>query len=165
MVQYYEFALDLITDMDADEDVNPEEREIIESEADILYGYVHARFILTVRGLAKMRDKYMNREFGTCPRIACHEQMVLPCGIADERGKDFVKLYCPCCEENYNPPGTKYQHTDGAFFGTTFPHLFFMVYPELKPKKSTEKYVPKVFGFRVHESSHQKSLEARREAD
>lgn len=52
-VQYYQYALDLIMDvfeLDCDDDM----REIIEKSARHLYGLVHARFIVTTRGLAKM---------------------------------------------------------------------------------------------------------------
>lgn len=52
-VQYYQYALDLITDvfdLDADDDL----REQIEKSARHLYGLVHARYIVTTRGLAKM---------------------------------------------------------------------------------------------------------------
>jgi hypothetical protein len=39
---------------------------------------------------------------------------------------------------------------DGAYFGTTFPHLMLMTYPSYRPPKSVEKYVPRVFGFKLH---------------
>ena len=52
-VPYYQYALDLVTDvfdLDADDDL----REQIEKSARHLYGLVHARYIVTTRGLAKM---------------------------------------------------------------------------------------------------------------
>lgn len=52
-VQYYQYALDLVTDvfdLECDDDM----REQIEKSARHLYGLVHARFITTIRGLAKM---------------------------------------------------------------------------------------------------------------
>lgn len=39
---------------------------------------------------------------------------------------------------------------DGAYFGTTFPHLFFMTYKSLVPDPPEKAFVPRVFGFRVH---------------
>lgn len=39
---------------------------------------------------------------------------------------------------------------DGAYFGSTFPHLFLMTYGHLKPQPDARGYVPKVFGFKVH---------------
>lgn len=39
---------------------------------------------------------------------------------------------------------------DGAYFGTTFPHLFFMTYGHHKPQKAAQNYVPRVFGFKMH---------------
>lgn len=62
-VQYYQYALDLITDvfdLDADDDL----REQIEKSARHLYGLVHARYIVTTRGLAKMvRLHYLFQKF------------------------------------------------------------------------------------------------------
>lgn len=52
-VQYYTYALDLIIDvfdLDCDDDM----REQIEKSARHLYGLVHARYINSTRGLAKM---------------------------------------------------------------------------------------------------------------
>ncbi|KAL6905355.1 hypothetical protein ACP4OV_002956 [Aristida adscensionis] len=42
---------------------------------------------------------------------------------------------------------------DGSYFGTTFPHLFLMTYPHLKPQKPSQQYVPRVFGFKLHKKS------------
>lgn len=52
-VHYYQHALDLITDvfeLDCEDDM----RETIEKSARHLYGLVHARYIVTTRGLTKM---------------------------------------------------------------------------------------------------------------
>lgn len=54
-VQYYQYALDLVTDV-FDLDCDDEMRETIEKSARHLYGLVHARYIVTTRGLAKMVD-------------------------------------------------------------------------------------------------------------
>lgn len=58
-VPYYQYALDLVTDvfdLDADDDL----REQIEKSARHLYGLVHARYIVTTRGLAKMVCESIN---------------------------------------------------------------------------------------------------------
>lgn len=52
-VQYYQYALDLVTDV-FDLDCDDEMRETIEKSARHLYGLVHARYIVTTRGLTKM---------------------------------------------------------------------------------------------------------------
>ena len=41
---------------------------------------------------------------------------------------------------------------DGAFFGTTFPHMFLLQYPSCL-STPTQKYQPTIFGFQIHESS------------
>jgi hypothetical protein len=38
---------------------------------------------------------------------------------------------------------------DGAYFGTTFPHLFLMTFSNIVPPPLTASYVPRVFGFRI----------------
>jgi casein kinase II subunit beta len=104
---------------------------IVESSAELLYGLVHQRFILTKPGLSMMVEKYEAGHFGVCPRVFCHNTYVLPCGRSDMPGIDTVKLFCPNCCDVYAPPSSKYSQVDGAFFGTSFAGLFFQTYPEL----------------------------------
>lgn len=163
-VPYYEYALDLILDMDNDEDFSDEQQEIIEGDAEVLYGLIHARYTLTRAGLHSMLEKYRHHEFGSCPRVLCHGQAMLPAGLTDQRNKESVKLYCPKCEELYKPKSSRHENVDGAYFGTTFPNLFFLQFPELKPEKSKEQYVPRIFGFKLHATAARRSLEAAREA-
>ena len=47
-------------------------------------------------------------------------------------------------------PRSKYQgNIDGAYFGTTFPHLFLITYGYFKPQKGSVTYTPRIFGFKV----------------
>lgn len=62
----------------------------------------------------------------------------------------------------YHTRSTRHEQIDGAYFGTTFPHLFFLTFPELKPSKSTEIYIPRVFGFKIHSTAYKASLEAKK---
>uniref|UniRef100_A0A1J3FC18 Casein kinase II subunit beta n=1 Tax=Noccaea caerulescens TaxID=107243 RepID=A0A1J3FC18_NOCCA len=147
LVPYYEYALDLILDVESSHE---EQNELIESAAEMLYGLIHARYILTSKGLTAMLDKYKNYDFGRCPRVYCCGQPCLPVGQSDLPRSSTVKIYCPKCEDIYYPR-SKYQgNIDGAYFGTTFPHLFLMTYGHLKPPKATQNYVPRVFGFKLH---------------
>ncbi|WFD42468.1 casein kinase 2 regulatory subunit [Malassezia psittaci] len=142
-VQHYMHALDLITDAlgmvlrtDLDEHLDDDQREQIESQARILYGLIHARYILSSRGLAKMLEKYKRADFGRCPRVLCYQQPLLPVGLSDIPYQSPVKLYCPRCEDVYNPKSSRHGSIDGAFFGTTFPHMLFMVYPHMVPTRT-----------------------------
>ncbi|KAL8995665.1 MAG: hypothetical protein Q9169_004635 [Polycauliona sp. 2 TL-2023] len=159
-VQYYQYALDLVTDV-FDLDCDDEMREQIEKSARHLYGLVHARYITTTRGLAKMLEKYKKSDFGKCPRVLCSTPStspsstsstspLLPCGMSDVPHIQSVKLYCPRCEDLYNPKSSRHSNIDGAYFGTSFTNILFQVYPALVPEKSKERFVPKVFGFQVH---------------
>ncbi|KAI9695786.1 MAG: casein kinase 2 regulatory subunit [Candelina mexicana] len=148
-VQYYQYALDLVTDV-FDLDCEDDMREQIEKSARHLYGLVHARYIVTTRGLAKMLEKYKKGDFGKCPRVMCDSQHLLPTGLSDNPHIKAVKLYCSKCEDLYNPKSSRHASVDGAYFGTSFHNILFQVYPALVPEKSRRRYEPRVFGFRVH---------------
>ncbi|XP_050379246.1 putative casein kinase II subunit beta-4 isoform X2 [Argentina anserina] len=150
-VPYYDYALDLILDVESSHGdmFTEEQNELIESAAEMLYGLIHVRYILTSKGMAAMLDKYKNYDFGRCPRVYCCGQPCLPVGQSDIPRSSTVKIYCPKCEDIYYPR-SKYQDIDGAYFGSTFPHLFLMSYGHLKPQKPSQSYVPRVFGFKLH---------------
>lgn len=104
---------------------------VIESSAELLYGLIHARYITSRPGIQQMMEKYELSHFGFCPRVYCAGVKVLPVGLTDTPGQQTVKLFCPSCLDAYTPPNSRFQAVDGAFFGTTFPCLFFMSYPDL----------------------------------
>ena len=84
-------------------------------------------------------------------------------------GADTVKIFCPKCQNVYHPPPIRSRNhsiddigcasVDGAAFGTTFPHLFLMTYHNLVPEPLTldSAYIPRVFGFRVHQSARSRN--------
>jgi len=123
-VQYYEEALDVLLDMEHNRQFSDKTTETIQHSAEQLYGLVHARYILTARGLSQMSDKF--------------------------------KLFCPNCSDIYHPKSNRQGSLDGAFFGTTFPHMLFHTLPELMPpRKRQQLYVPRIFGFRIHASAYE----------
>ena len=146
-LQFVKIFLHWIGDM-----FTEEQNELVESAAEMLYGLIHVRYILTTKGMAAMLEKYKNYDFGRCPRAYCSGQPCLPVGQSDIPRSSTVKIYCPKCEDIYYPR-SKYQgNIDGAYFGTTFPHLFLMTYGHLKPQKPTQNYTPRVFGFKIHKT-------------
>jgi len=140
-VQHYAQALDLITD-NLDDYLEDEVRGTVEISARLLYGLIHQRWIVTSRGLAKMLEKYKKADFGRCPRVLCHSQPLLPCGLTDLPYEKPVKLYCPRCEDLYSPKSSRHGSIDGAYFGSTFPHMFLMVYPHMIPSKASPDVGP-----------------------
>ncbi|KAF9226534.1 hypothetical protein BS17DRAFT_794026 [Gyrodon lividus] len=134
MVPFWKEAMEMVLDVEPDEDTSKiPDVSIVEASAELLYGLVHQRYILTRAGLQAMVDKYESAAFGVCPRVYCVGCNVVPCGRSDLPGIDTVKLYCPNCNDIYGPPSSRFQGVDGAFFGTTFAHLFFQSYRELAP--------------------------------
>lgn len=110
---------------------------IVEASAELLYGLVHQRYILTRAGLQQMvgpkldllylyvdytyvyiffqAEKYEAGQFGPCSRVYCLGCHVVPCGRSDLPGIDTVKLYCPNCHDIYTPPSSRYQGVDGEY--------------------------------------------------
>ncbi|KAJ4961154.1 hypothetical protein NE237_021064 [Protea cynaroides] len=82
-------------------EVDGEEHGEIESAAELLYGLIHARYILTSKGLNAMLEKYKRVDFGRCPRVYCGGQPCLPVGTSDIPRDGSVKIYCPKCEDLY----------------------------------------------------------------
>ncbi|CAY69667.1 Beta' regulatory subunit of casein kinase 2, a Ser/Thr protein kinase [Komagataella phaffii GS115] len=146
--------IDIITDVSVIDDSLPEKkRREIEDDCKFLYSLIHSRYILTIKGLSQMYEKYTDSDFGYCPREFCRLQPLLPVGLSDIPNLSTVKLYCPNCEDIYNPKSVRHSRLDGAFFGTSFPAMFFQTYPELIPTHSLNIYTPKMFGFHVHQSA------------
>jgi len=122
----------------------------LNQEASDLYGLIHARFILTPRGLAKVYQKFLSGTYGYCPRALCDRQKVLPVGLSDQLKTSRFKVFCPRCEEVYLPK-VRSVNIDGAYFGSSFPHVFLKHYPEaivLPPK--IYHYEPKIYGFHIY---------------
>uniref|UniRef100_A0A7S2H9S8 Casein kinase II subunit beta n=1 Tax=Helicotheca tamesis TaxID=374047 RepID=A0A7S2H9S8_9STRA len=169
-VSNFSDCLDLILDRIGPDDSDDSH---LTQSACTLYGLIHARYIITAHGLDAMYNKYAAKEFGTCPLVQCSGQPVLPVGLKDEMGADSVKIFCPKCQSVYHPPPIRSRSShhgpgnggggsgavDGAAFGTTFPHLFLMTFNNLVPDRisADSAYVPRVFGFRVHQSARQRS--------
>jgi casein kinase II subunit beta len=65
-----------------------------------LYGLIHARFILSSRGLQIMKSKFTSGVFGACPRVLCDRQHVLPVGMSEDLSISRVKVRIL-----NNPPG------------------------------------------------------------
>ena len=100
--------------------------------------------------LQAMLEKYHNNEFGRCPRVLCNGQACLPVGTSDIPRQSTVKAYCPKCEDIFYPRNKYQTNIDGAYFGTTFPHLLLMTHAPDRPSKAEHSYVPRVFGFKLH---------------
>ncbi|BGP18146.1 hypothetical protein JCM10213_007752 [Rhodosporidiobolus nylandii] len=174
VVPFYKEAMEMILDVEPEEDDEAHrvpDVSLVESSAELLYGLIHQRYILTRQGLQQMYAKYDANHFGTCPRVYCSQAKLVPCGRSDLPGVDTVKLFCPSCLDMYVPPSSRFQGIDGAFFGTTFPHLLFQTFPPpstlpapqpapadpaerepTTPATSLSKvYVPRIYGFKVSE--------------
>ncbi|KJE90881.1 Csnk2b protein [Capsaspora owczarzaki ATCC 30864] len=154
MVPLYRQAIDMILDLEMEEELLEDQQSAIDSSAEMLYGLIHARYILTNRGIIQMLEKYRNGDFGVCPRIYCEDQAVLPVGLTDVPSESTVKLFCPRCEEVYQPRSARHQQLDGSYFGRTFPHMLFTVHPELRPQRNPPKYIPTIYGFKIHPTAY-----------
>jgi len=155
LVPYYDYALDMVLDveMPMEDSLTEEQQEIVESAAEMLYGLIHARYIVTNRGMHAMYEKYRSAAFGRCPHVFCQGQPVLPVGLSDLPRNYTVNVFCPRCHGLFFPKSTRQANIDGAYFGTTFPHLYLITHPDMIPAKPTQHYQPRVYGFKVHQTS------------
>jgi len=92
LVPYYDYALDVILDVEMaiEESLTEEQQELVESAAEMLYGLIHARYIITNRGMQAMYEKYAAASFGRCPRAFCCGQATLPAGRSVTGAADRV---------------------------------------------------------------------------
>ena len=129
-----------------------------------LYGLIHARFILSPKGLAVMKEKFALGHFGRCPLTACESHRVLPLGQYEALSASRVKVYCPKCKDVYVPHRGKGVDVDGAYFGASFPHVFLLTYPELVPEFESKPHIPRIYGFRIFgwNGSKYKSLKSKK---
>ena len=51
--------------------------------------------------------------------------------MADLLRQSAAKVYCPHCQEIFFPKSSRMEFLDGAYFGTTFAHFFFLSNDEL----------------------------------
>lgn len=91
--------------------------------------FVIISYILTNRGMHAMYEKYRVAAFGRCPHVFCQGQPVLPVGLSDLPRNYTVNVFCPRCHGLFFPKSTRQANIDGAYFGTTFPHLYLMTHP------------------------------------
>jgi casein kinase II subunit beta len=96
-----------------------------------------------------MREKYLSGRFGICPRVLCEKHNVLPVGMTDELRTSRVKIFCPRCEDVYIPK-QRYADVDGAYFGTSFPHMLLQSYDDLHSEAPKSAYLPRLYGFQVY---------------
>lgn len=98
-----------------------------------------------------MREKYLNKEFGVCPRVFCSGHKLIPIGLSDHLKHSKVKLFCNKCQECYISK-KKLEDIDGAYYGMNFPHVFFKNFPDIDENKNNEKinsYTPTISGFKL----------------
>ncbi|KAL6452625.1 CKB1 Casein kinase II subunit beta [Candida maltosa Xu316] len=142
---------------------NPSElpnKALLSHSAELLYGLIHARYIVSKQGLTAMASKFERNDFGSCPRFFCDGMHLIPVGSTDVPGQETVRLFCPCCNDIYIPSSSRYLNIDGAFFGTTFPGLLVKMFPEIENqcririnKFSQNDFGLKLFGFKINELS------------
>ncbi|KAL8438833.1 hypothetical protein Efla_000751 [Eimeria flavescens] len=141
-VPYYDKALSLIVEGDLSDDSPSDSISFayIEKSAALLFGLIHARFILTTKGLGLLQQKVASQFYARgCPNALCDFNFILPCALTDTPSLHTVKLFCARCNELYHPPRSSYlNNIDGAFFGTSVASLFFLTYPHMLPARGPQ---------------------------
>lgn len=129
------------------------EEKAIYSVAEEIYNLLHGRYVLTDEGLKSVKVKYDNGVYGQCLRVFCRGHALLPVGLHDRQKESTVKCFCPKCRDIYNPQILRNRSIDGVAFGTSLPHFMLQRMPELATTRPKDCYVPRIFGFKIHESA------------
>jgi casein kinase II subunit beta len=147
--QFYSFSAccDVILGRISSSSIPASEARSIIEELPAVYGLIHARYIMSPEGLESVREKYEAGVYGTCPRLRCSSERVLPIGVCSDLGKASVKVFCPCCREIYDPKGK--QSLDGAYFGPNMAHIFLDETDLARRRRHFQPYVHTAFGFKV----------------
>ena len=83
----------MVSSKDAPNDENLTDEYISQTEkASDLYGLIHARFIRTRKGLGLIKEKFLNKVYGYCPRVLCRKTPVLPLGLSEELHYSRMKV-------------------------------------------------------------------------
>lgn len=121
----------------------------IEADSELLYGLIHARFLLTKNGMQQMYEKYQKKLFQECPRVYCKDVQCIPYGISEEIGVEKIKMFCPSCQDIYEVEDNDIKDLDGSCYGPSWVHMFLQKYPSIIPKEPPKVYVPKIYGYLV----------------
>lgn len=108
----YEDAMHMILSRTEPTEQDVEEPLFVDlyKKAGDIYGIIHRRFVTTGIGLTYLKEKYMLKEFGICPRVMCNGQAVLPIGESTRTGEARVKVswsYCFNCRHRSTVPSAK----------------------------------------------------------
>ena len=106
-----------------------EQQDFLTNIYSFVLHFTSISYIVTNRGMHAMYEKYRTAAFGRCPRVFCQGQPVLPVGLSDLPRNYTVNVFCPRCHGLFFPKSTRQANIDGAYFGTTFPHLYLMTHP------------------------------------
>lgn len=71
----YKEALSIILD---EASIRKKSAALSLENAQHLYGMIHSRFIKCTPGLDAMKAKYVDGDFGSCPRYGCSDQLAVP---------------------------------------------------------------------------------------
>lgn len=132
--------------------------EIIQQQAEVLYGLIHQHYLNTIEGMEKMLLKQKNKEFPHCPRLFCNKTICVPYGLTDTLKDKTIKMFCPNCQEFYNVSDERIAKIDGAYFGPEWVELLASQHPELR-LSDNPNYVPRIFGFRIFHKGDDKKPE------
>ena len=123
---------------------------MLESAIHILYGMIHARYLLTSRGIQGLYEKFNEGVYGLCWNEKCESERryTLPIGM-DVVGQESAHVYCPYCGETYKPRSSKLAQIDGAYFGSSAAHMLVLQYAGAIKQGSTPTYIPLLSGFRI----------------
>lgn len=123
--------------------------EKVAKYVEIIYGLIHARFLMTKSGLELIHKKYTDCVYETCPNYNCRAQC-LPYGKNPDPGRRLL-MYCPACHDVYYCSRPECQYIDGSAFLSSYIVPFEHEYPSIKKIPPPPKPNLRIFGFKIEE--------------
>lgn len=130
-------------------------------DAFLLYYLLHQRFLVTRAGMAALHERVRVAAFGSCPRVLCAQEALLPLGPSVLPRRSPLRLYCPNCQDLYVPGAPVHAKLDGCAWGPTAAHLLCRAHLHADARAALEAracqpwpvYVPRIYGFRLAKCS------------
>eukprot|EP00397_Hematodinium_sp_SG-2012_P014215 GEMP01014446.1.p1 GENE.GEMP01014446.1~~GEMP01014446.1.p1 ORF type:complete len:722 (+),score=225.43 GEMP01014446.1:207-2372(+) len=115
----------------------------------MLYLFAHQRYVQTWDGMCAVKSKIFEGDYGYCLRVLCKKNPLIPVQMSD--GSEALVGFCTACLQcvvHRQLTSTEIPHL-GIAYGDSFAELLLMNFPKLRRLEEPEKFVPRLYGYRL----------------
>lgn len=122
--------------------------DVSQEDVHMLYLLVHQRYVQTIDGMYAVKSKMREGDFGDCMRVLCKKNPLIPVQMSDV--SQAIVGFCTVCRQCVvHRKLTSELPYLGVAYGDSFPELLLMNFPKLRYPGEPEKFVPRVYGYRL----------------